>query len=130
MNRLALLLIPVLAWALTAAVVQAGSSGAAVASPAKTQEAEGREPGQVVTPTYLRNGVLRYSAEGREIVGRNRPYFNNRPLYCEPRGGEGVVLAGDRPFLRLCATPYGFGGFSAAIVRRQAGKWFQEYCGG
>ncbi len=59
-----------------------------------------REPGQIVTADYLTNGVLRYSAEGREIVGRNRTCFNNRPLYCRPHD-TGFVLAGDRPMVRM-----------------------------
>ncbi|MEO7298208.1 MAG: DUF4450 domain-containing protein [Verrucomicrobiota bacterium] len=85
-----------------------------------------REPGQVVTTTYLEKGALRYTAEGREIVMHNGTYFNNRPLYCSPRT-EGVVMAGDRPFLRFLAKPYVHGSFSAAIVRDGAGKWFHEY---
>ena len=85
-----------------------------------------REPGQTKDAAYLRSAALRYSAEGREIVGRNRTCFNNRPLYCEP-ATEGAVLAGDRPFLRLIAKPNVLGGFSAAIVRDGAGKWFHEY---
>ena len=43
-----------------------------------------REPGQAVDAAYRRDGRLRYAAEGREIVGHNGPYFNNRPLYCTP----------------------------------------------
>ena len=75
-----------------------------------------REPGQTKDAAYLRTAELRYSAEDREIVGRNRTCFNNRPLYCIANT-EGVVLAGDRPFVRLLAVPYVLGGFSAAIVR-------------
>lgn len=89
-------------------------------------EPEWREPGQTKDAEYLRTAALRYSAEDREIVGHNRTCFNNRPLYCQP-GTDGVVLAGDRPFLRLLANPYVLGGFSAAIVRDGAGKWFHEY---
>jgi hypothetical protein len=100
--------------------------GDIVSVPVSADEARWREPGQIVDADYLRHGVLRYAAEGREIVGRNKTCFNNRPLYCVPPSTEGVVLAGDRPFLRLCATPYGFGGFSAAIVRGEKGKWFHE----
>ena len=36
------------------------------------------------------------------------------------------MLAGDRPFVRFGATPYVYGGFSAAIVRGGVGKWFHE----
>jgi hypothetical protein len=96
--------------------VQAGGPG----------EVPWREPGQTKDAAYLLTAALRYSAEGREIVGNNRTCFNNRPLYCEP-GTEGVVLAGDRPFLRLLAKPYVLGGFAAAIVRGGEGKWFHEY---
>ena len=94
-------------------------------SAAKGVEPAWREPGQFKDPEYLRTGALRYSAEGREIVGHNRTCFNNRPLYCEP-GTECVVLAGDRPFIRLLAKPYVLGGFAAAIIREGAGKWFHE----
>jgi len=77
-----------------------------------------------VSADYLKNGALRYAAEGREIVGRNRSCFNNRPLYCQPQE-TGFVLTGDRPLVRL------IGGFQAgvwtgAIVRAGAGKWFHE----
>lgn len=85
-----------------------------------------REPGQTKDADYLRTAALRYSAEDREVVGRNRTCFNNRPLYCDPTA-DGVVLAGDRPFVRLLAKPYVLGGFSAAIVRGSAGRWFHEY---
>lgn len=84
-----------------------------------------REPGQVKDPEYLRTAAPRYSAEGREIIGRNRTCFNNRPLYCEPQT-ECVVLAGDRPFLRLLAEPYVLGSFSAAILRDSDGKWLHD----
>ncbi len=89
-------------------------------------EAPWREPGQTKDADYLQKAALRYAAEGREIVGRNRTCFNNRPLYCEP-GTEGVVLTGDRPFVRLLAKPYVLGGFAAAIVRDGVGKWFHDY---
>ena len=54
------------------------------------------------------------------------PHFNNRPLYC-PSDSEGVVLAGDRPHIRLLAQPYAFGSFIAGIVRKNSGRWFHEY---
>jgi hypothetical protein len=91
-------------------------------------EAPWREPGQAIdaaASSYRQKGALRYAADGREIVGRNRTCFNNRPLYCEP-GTEGVVLAGDRPLVRLLAKPHVLGAFSAAIVRNGVGKWFHE----
>ena len=99
---------------------------ASVGPAAMPNEPAWREPGQTKDPAYLRTAALRYSAEGREIVGRNRTCFNNRPLYCDP-GNDGVVLTGDRPFVRLLAKPYVLGGFSAAIVRGSAGRWFHEY---
>ncbi|MGD0896745.1 MAG: hypothetical protein ABR915_02845 [Thermoguttaceae bacterium] len=64
------------------AVVMAGRIAAATAA-APPDEKPWREPGQIVTADYLTSGALRYSAEGREIVGRNRTCFNNRPMYCE-----------------------------------------------
>ena len=85
-----------------------------------------REPGQTKDPAYLRTAELRYTAQGREIVAHNRTCFNNRPLYCDPRS-EGVVLAGDRPLVRLLAKPYVHGAFAGAIVRGGEGKWFHEY---
>lgn len=88
-------------------------------------EALWREPGQVVAYDYRQNGTLRYAVEGHEIVGRNRTCFNNRPLYCEPHT-DGVVLTGDRPFVRLLAKPYVHGGFCAAIVRGAVGNWFHD----
>jgi|GEM_PF-560758 len=97
-----------------------GVAGAAPGEPAW------REPGQTKAPAYLRTAALRYSAEGREIVARNRTCFNNRPLYCDTRS-EGVVLAGDRPLLRLLAKPYVHGALAAAIIRGGEGKWFHEY---
>jgi len=104
----------------------------------------GREPGQIVTAAYRRDGKLRYEADDRAIVGRNGPYFNNRPLYGPayapgavvegpgvegpaPSGVEGVTLAGDRPFVRLLARPYVLGSFAAAIVRSDGGRWFHEF---
>ncbi|MCL5098311.1 MAG: DUF4450 domain-containing protein [Candidatus Omnitrophica bacterium] len=84
-----------------------------------------REPGQGVSAEYLRKGTLRYTAENREIVGRDRTGFNNRPLYGEPRA-SGLVLAGDRPFVRFCANPFVYGGFAAGIIRGGEGKWFYD----
>ena len=94
---------------------------------AELNEPPWREPGQTLDAAYLRTAALRYTAKGREIVGHNRTCFNNRPMYCEPPGAECVVLAGDRPFVRLLAKPYVLGGFAAAIVRDGAGKWFHDY---
>lgn len=84
-----------------------------------------REPGQVKDAEYLSTAALRYSAEGSEIVGRNRSCFNNRPLYCEGKTNS-CVLTGDRPFLRLVADGTGCW-LTGAIVRNSEGKWFHEY---
>ena len=54
-----------------------------VAVSATVEETPWHEPGGVVDAAYLKDGKLRYIAEGREIVGKNKTYFNNRPLYCE-----------------------------------------------
>jgi len=102
------------------------SAAAGAENPPRLAEIPWREPGQVKDAAYLRDGALRYDAEGREIVGRNRTCFNNRPLYC-PSPHDGVVLAGDRPFVRLLAQTQVCGGFSAAIVRGAEGKWFYDY---
>ncbi len=103
-----------------------GLLGVAVATSGPGEEPPWREPGQAVSSAYRQQGTLRYAAEGREIVGRNRTCFNNRPLYCNP-GTEGVVLAGDRPMVRLLAKSLIGGGFYAGIVRGGGGKWFHQY---
>ena len=91
------------------------------------EEAAWREPGQLPDAAYLRSGTLRYAAEGREIVGRNRTCFNNRPLYCPPNT-EGVVLAGDRPLVRLLAKPLRLRRRSRRrLSAASTGKWFHEY---
>ena len=99
----------------------------ALAAPSSTpvQEAPWREPGQVKDEWYLRHGALRYAAENREIVGRNRTCYNNRPLYCRP-DTDGVVLVGDRPLVRLVCQTTTAGAWSGAIVRQGAGKWFHD----
>ncbi len=94
----------------------------AVANP----EPPWREPGQLKDPAYLKTAQLRYSVADREIVGHNRTCFNNRPLYCQPPN-DCVILAGDRPFLRLLAEPYVLGAFAAAVIRDGQGKWFHQY---
>ncbi len=103
------------------AVAWCGLLGVAMSAP--VEETPWHEPGGVVDAAFLQKGKLRYAAEDREIVGQNRPFFNNRPLYCELRT-TGVVLTGDRPFVRFGVTPYIFGGFSAAIVRGARGNGF------
>ncbi len=84
-----------------------------------------REPGQIVTENYLRNGTLRYHGVSGCIVGTNGSYFNNRPLYGEPVSGA-VVLAGDRPFVRLIGKRHIYGAFGLALVRGVQGRWLHE----
>ncbi len=91
-----------------------------------TGERPWREPGQLKDRAYLKTAAQRYSAIDREIVGHNKTCFNNRPLYCEPPN-DCVILAGDRPFLRLLAEPYVLGGFSMALLRDGHGRWLHEY---
>ena len=85
-----------------------------------------REPGQAVDAAYRLGGVLRYAPEKHEILGRNGPYFNNRPLYNDP-SLESAVLAGDRPFIRLITRPYVHGAFALAIARAGQGLWLHEF---
>lgn len=84
-----------------------------------------REPGQVVSEDYRRHGRLRYDAQQGEIVGRNGLYYGNRPLYCA-RETDGVVLAGDRPAVRLIAHAYVMGFFCAGIIRSGQGVWWHD----
>ena len=99
---------------------------AVVAKAAPIEEAPWREPGQIVTPDYLNNGTLRYAAEGREIVGRNRSCFNNRPLYCEPNRKAWYWRATGH-WCDLDPNTIRTGLSLPAIVRGQRGKWFHEY---
>ena len=78
------------------------------ATPAVAGESPWRENrARRSSPRIFSMGPCGCSAEGREIVGRNRTCFNNRPLYCVPPGTEGVVLAGDRPLVRCAPRPMG-----------------------
>lgn len=85
-----------------------------------------REPGQMVDADYRRKGRLRYAAEAGDIVGRNGPYFNNRPLYCR-LNTEGAVLTGDRPLARLIAKPYLHGAWSVAVIRQDRAVWLHDF---
>ena len=85
-----------------------------------------REPGQAVDAAYLRDGRLRYAPEDREIVGRNGPYFNNRPLYCR-LNTDGAVLTGDRPLARLIAKPYLYGALSVGFAREGQSRWLHDF---
>ena len=93
---------------------------------AATAKGPWREPGQVVDAKYRREGKLRYEADDHEIVGRNGPYYNNRPLYCR-LNTDGAVLTGDRPLARLIAKPYLLGAWSVSIVRQDRALWLFEF---
>ncbi len=96
------------------------------ARPAATETGPWREPGQAVDAAYLRDGQLRYHADGHEIVGRNRAHFNNRPLYCR-LNTDGAVLTGDRPIVRLIAKPYLYGALTVAVTRGGRAAWLHEW---
>lgn len=85
-----------------------------------------REPGQTVSAAYRRGGRLRYEGADRAIVGRNGPYFNNRPLYCR-LNTDGAVLTGDRPLVRLIAKPYLHGALALAVQRGASARWLHDF---
>ncbi len=122
MNRL-VMTTAIMAGILTGSVAAWGGDAPKVTAPAEEQP--WLEPGQVKDSEYLKHGALRYSAEDREIVGRNRTCFNNRPLYCQP-DNSGFVLVGDRPLVRLIAETVEAGVWSAALVRDNTGIWFHD----
>ena len=93
------------------------------AAAAGHREPPWREPGQPKDAAYLRTAELRYTAQDREIIGRNRVCYNNRPLYCRPQNA-GFVLTGDRPLVRLMSPSFQAGIWTAAVVRAGTGKWF------
>lgn len=99
-----------------------------MAAPTPSAETEilPREPGQTVSPAYRRGGTLRYRADARAIVGRNGPYFNNRPLYCR-LNTDGAVLTGDRPLVRLIAKPYLHGALALAVQRGGRARWLHDF---
>ena len=68
--------------------------------------------------------ALRYEVDGTTIVGRNGPYYNNRPLYCPH--GPAAILAGDRPLLRFIEADQVYGTFSVALVRDGKGIWLDR----
>lgn len=65
-----------------------------------------------------------YVVESGRIVGRNRPFFNNRPLYGDHR--PAVVLAGDRPHVRFGCKPNMYGCLTLAVQRGAATLWLHE----
>jgi len=85
-----------------------------------------REPGQVKDPLYRRSGRLRYEAEADDIVGRNGSLFNNRPLY-GPAPDRGVVLGGDRPFLRLLNDRFVAGSLALGLIRHDTSAWMHDF---
>jgi hypothetical protein len=101
----------------------------ATAAPARratvTETGPWREPGQTVDAVYRRDGKLRYRADHAEIIGRNGPYFNNRPLYCR-LNTDGAVLTGDRPLARLIAKPYLHGALAFALARAGEAVWLHD----
>jgi len=66
-----------------------------------------------------------YVEEQGCIVGRNRPFFNNRPLYGDHR--PAVTLAGDRPHVRFACKPNNYGCLTLAVQRGQAARWFHDF---
>lgn len=75
-------------------------------------------------PIFKNPDRLRYTVEEGYVVGRNGPFFNNRPLYCPH--GPAAALAGDRPLIRFLEDQYVFGTFSVALIREGKGKWLQD----
>ena len=65
-----------------------------------------------------------YSIEGDALVRHNGDRYNNRPLYCNQI--QAVVLAGDRPFLRLGSDKWLHAQFMLALVRGDKAKWLQD----
>jgi hypothetical protein len=65
-----------------------------------------------------------YVEEQGSIVGHQRPYFNNRPLYGDH--GSSVTLAGDRPHIRFANKPNVFGCMTLAVQRGNVARWLHE----
>nr|WP_281380750.1 DUF4450 domain-containing protein [Rhabdobacter roseus] len=66
-----------------------------------------------------------YFAEGTRVVGLNKGYFNNRPLYGSKAGT--FVLAGDKPLIRLVSSPYLCGTFMAGFARDGKSKLLIDF---
>lgn len=66
-----------------------------------------------------------YTAENGAIVGRNRPFYNNRPLYGDHR--PAFTQAGDRPHLRFACKPNVYGCMTLAVQRGQASQWLHDF---
>lgn len=66
-----------------------------------------------------------YRPDGTAFVRKDSPRLNNRPLY----GHENysIVLAGDRPLLRLCTGREMNGTLLLAVIRGDVGRWLHEF---
>ncbi|MCC6579478.1 MAG: DUF4450 domain-containing protein [Phycisphaeraceae bacterium] len=84
-----------------------------------------REPGQAVSAEQRRGAKLRYGVRDGWIACRNGDGLNNRPLYGNPDTGA-VALAGDRPVIRLLASPHVYGAWTLALTRGNRGRWLHE----
>jgi hypothetical protein len=85
-------------------------------------EVRGGSAGRV-DPETLRTPV--YTPEGQAIVRHNGDRFNNRPLYCNQTSA--IVVAGDRPLIRLGNGSVLNGSFMAALVRGNKAKWLHDW---
>ncbi|MEI6809332.1 MAG: DUF4450 domain-containing protein [bacterium] len=65
-----------------------------------------------------------YVAEHGFIVGRNRSFYNNRPLYGDHC--PSYVIAGDRPQLRFARSPNIYGCMMLAVKRNLTSKWLHD----
>ncbi|HUB26585.1 MAG TPA: DUF4450 domain-containing protein, partial [Tepidisphaeraceae bacterium] len=65
-----------------------------------------------------------YTVDGGSFVRHNGDRYCNRPLYCNQLSA--VVLAGDKPFVRLASGKYINGTLMLALVRGKHGVWFQN----
>lgn len=65
-----------------------------------------------------------YAVENGAVVFQNGDRYHNRPLYCNHLAA--LVLAGDRPSLRLVCDPYVYGCFMLAYVRGDRAVWLHE----
>jgi len=66
-----------------------------------------------------------YLAEQGAIVGHNRPFFNNRPLYGDHQ--PAFAAAGDRPHLRFANKPNIYGNLTLAVQRGEATRWLHDF---
>lgn len=76
-----------------------------------------------VDPNTLR--TPNYEVAGDAFVRHNGDRFNNRPLYCNQVSA--IVVAGDRPLVRLGQGPVLNGTFMAALVRGDRARWLHDW---